>query len=331
MTDEKIKAPVIVFYSWQSDSPRETNFDLIEESLTNAAGIISREDSVDLVIDRDTRGVGGSPCIVDTITKKIKKSDVFVWDSTIIYKTPKPAPNANVVLEYGYALAILGEGRMIAIMNEASGGTPKELPFDFKGTRRWPIRYKLAPDDKKYARKRARKIDQLSKILVIALRAALKEPKTGALQNDVDCYVARRFWSIIDSNWLLNWSDSRLNGIQWDKAEHRRIIDDYTHEARKAENGFLDEDLQKLHSVLVKAFEHNLMVGAYEMMPVDGNPEVFVIGAKYRYNKSGYFDDYDEQYEEEISKLQQSIEAVIAAWEPYITALRQKYPEITHG
>ncbi len=331
MTTEKTSLPYIVFYSWQSDSPRETNFDLIEESLKNAADIISREDSIPVVIDRDTRGVGGSPCIVDTITKKIKKCDVFVWDSTIVYKSPKPAPNANVILEYGYALAILGEGRMIAIMNESGGVSPKDLPFDFKGTRRWPIRYSLAIGDKKYATKRARIITHLTKIFVIALRGALKEPKTGAIQNDVDFYVARRFWTIIDSSWLLNWRDARLNGIQWDRADYRRLIYDYTHEARKAENIFIDENLQKLHAALVEALDCSLFASAREMMPVDGNPEVYVIGAKYRYNKNGYFDGYEKQYEEEISKLQQSVEAVMNAWVPYITAVRQRYPEITHG
>lgn len=331
MTSTNSGHPVIVFYSWQSDSPRETNFDLIEEALENAATVISSEDSISVVIDRDTRGVGGSPCIVDTITKKIKKCDVFIWDSTIIYKSPKPAPNANVILEYGYALAILGEGRMIAIMNEADGSNPKDLPFDFKGTRRWPIRYSLALRDKNYAAKRVRRVTQLTKIFVIAIRDALKEPKTGALQNDVDFYIARKFWALIDSNWLLNWRNARLNNIQFDKSTFGNRIDDYIHEARKAENEFIDEELRKHHRELVDAFGRSLMASAYEMMPVDGNPEVYVIGAKYRYNKSGYFDGYDRQYEEEIAKLRQSIEEVMTAWEPYITVIRQRYPEITHA
>jgi len=323
--------PLIVFYSWQSDSPRETNFDLIEESLKNAVEIISRDDSISIAIDRDTRGVGGSPCIVDTITKKIKKCDVFVWDATLVYETPKPAPNANVVLEYGYALAILGEGRMIAVMNESGGSSPKNLPFDFKGTRRWPIRYCLTVGDKKYVTKRARKITHLTKIFVIALRDALKEPKTGALQNDVDFYVARRYWSIIDSNWLLNWSDERLTNIQFDRSVYRRLIEDYIHEARKTENGFIDEDLKNYHTNLIEAFDNSLTASAREMMPDDNKFEVYVIGAKYRYNKSGYFDGYDKQYEEEISTLRHSINSVVTAWGPYITALRQRYPEITHG
>lgn len=60
-------------------------------------------------------------------------------------KPLKYVPNPNVTIEYTHALDFHGEGRLIAVVNEAYGGPLKDhLPFNLRH-RKWPIRYRLGP------------------------------------------------------------------------------------------------------------------------------------------------------------------------------------------
>ena len=124
-----------VFYSWQSDLPNNINRSFIEQALEKAAKSIRSEAvlEVEPVIDRDTQGVPGAPDISNTIFTKIARSQVFVCDVSIVNEkgSTRPSPNPNVLLELGYALRILGESRIILIMNTAFGG-PELLPFDLR-------------------------------------------------------------------------------------------------------------------------------------------------------------------------------------------------------
>ncbi len=52
-------------------------------------------------------------------------------------------PNPNVLLEYGFALHVLSDTFLIAIMNTAYGA-PENLPFDM-GHRRHPLKYDFPP------------------------------------------------------------------------------------------------------------------------------------------------------------------------------------------
>ena len=127
-----------VFYSWQSDLANKLNRSFIEDALEKAAKNFSKDESFSLsaVVDRDTLGIPGSPSIVEAITSKIAKSDVFVCDISIINSTSegRPTPNPNVLYELGYASSILGWDRIIMIQNIAFGGIDK-LPFDLRGRR----------------------------------------------------------------------------------------------------------------------------------------------------------------------------------------------------
>ncbi len=127
-----------LFYSWQSDIINKLNRSFILDCLENAAKEFSKDErfSIDAVIDRDTFGMPGSPSIVESITAKIAKSDVFVCDITIINSSSnnRLVPNPNVLFELGYASAILGWERIILIQNSAFGGVDK-LPFDLRGRR----------------------------------------------------------------------------------------------------------------------------------------------------------------------------------------------------
>jgi hypothetical protein len=127
-----------VFYSWQSDLENRFNRSFILDALEKAVTKISSSEafSVEAVIDRDTYGIPGSPAIIESITSKITKSDIFVCDISIInYNSQsRPTPNPNVLYELGFASAILGWDRIVMVQNVAFGGLDT-LPFDLKGRR----------------------------------------------------------------------------------------------------------------------------------------------------------------------------------------------------
>src|SRR5689334_724854 len=104
---------IVIFYSWQTDSPSTENRSFIEDCLERASKQLKNTRARVIHVDRDTKGVGGTPHIVDTIFAKIRACDLFVWDATLVYKQPRPAPNPNVLIELGYALAVLGDSRII--------------------------------------------------------------------------------------------------------------------------------------------------------------------------------------------------------------------------
>jgi hypothetical protein len=151
-----------VFYSWQSDTPASRNLTFIEKALHAAiervhvkAKLIPALRNAVLEIDRDTKGVSGSPPITETILTKIASCSAFVADITFVGRSlqklgRKPArliPNPNVMIEYGHALKCVGHGRMIAVINTAFGDPARDnLPFDLRHLR-WPIAYRYGADD----------------------------------------------------------------------------------------------------------------------------------------------------------------------------------------
>lgn len=127
-----------IFYSWQSDLENKYNRGFILSTLSKSVKEISKDASYSIkpLIDRDTIGIPGSPSIVESITEKIAKSDVFICDVSIINPESerRKTPNPNVLFELGYASAILGWDRIILIQNTAYGDV-SELPFDIRGRR----------------------------------------------------------------------------------------------------------------------------------------------------------------------------------------------------
>src|SRR5438128_8742049 len=107
---------VTIFWSWQDDSPGPVNREFIQDCLQRAAKELGKVRAAIISLDRDTRGVAGSPEIAATILGKVRSSDVFVFDSTLYYSKPRASPNRNVMLELGYALAALGDSRVIGVM-----------------------------------------------------------------------------------------------------------------------------------------------------------------------------------------------------------------------
>jgi hypothetical protein len=182
---EECMSAATVFFSWQSDTPTREGRNLIEGALRKALERIAEDISVDeapreLRLDKDTQGVAGLPPVFDTILAKIDRAAVFVPDFTFVAhrQNGDPIPNANVLIEYGYALKSISHNRIVAVMNTAYG-TPKRetMPFDL-AHHRFPIQYDVpegAPDDERRTQR-----DQLAKALESAIRAVL----------DSDAYTA---------------------------------------------------------------------------------------------------------------------------------------------
>src|SRR5690348_10162470 len=147
----------VVFYSWQSELPNSTNRGLIQAALEEAAAAIATDDmvAVEPVVDRDTQNVPGSPDIASTIFSKITTSDIFVADISIV--TPaasmRPAPNANVLVELGYALKAVGHQRVILVFNRAFGKV-EHLPFDLRNRR--VLSYEMPEETRERAPERKR-------------------------------------------------------------------------------------------------------------------------------------------------------------------------------
>jgi len=131
------KEQITVFYSWQSDIPENRNF--IEDALNRAIKELKKDDElrVDPVMDRDTKGIAGSPDISKAIFEKIAKAQVFVCDVSIINQKSvkengdRATPNPNVLVELGYALCILTYERIIMVTNTAYCDL-EQLPFDLR-------------------------------------------------------------------------------------------------------------------------------------------------------------------------------------------------------
>jgi hypothetical protein len=143
-----------VFYSWQSDTPREVGKDLVREALDRAVAGLDIEEAERPVVDQDTAGVLGSPVIAETIFGKIRGANVVVVDVTLTGKTmrEKRLINSNVAIEMGYSLAVHGDEVLVKVMN-THYGSPEDLPFDLRH-RRWPLRFSLSPDANQAQRER---------------------------------------------------------------------------------------------------------------------------------------------------------------------------------
>ncbi len=136
--------PTTIFFSWQADTPTKEGRNLIERALERAEKSIGDDTGVeeavrDLEIDRDTKGVPGTPPIVETIFRKIDNAAVFVPDLTFVGKRldGRPTPNPNVLVEYGWALKSLTHSRILPVMNTAFGKpTSEAMPFDMIHLRR---------------------------------------------------------------------------------------------------------------------------------------------------------------------------------------------------
>lgn len=171
-----------IFYSWQSDRPNNLCRGLIRQAIDDAKAQIENELEIfdaardKVLVDQDTQGTAGSPSVADTIFQKIRECDAFIADLTFVHSVEngRHFPNPNVLLEYGYALHALGEGRIVGVFNK-NFGAPDDLPFDLRH-RRWPLLYQATDSGLEQAAKEQRQIERktLSAALANALRPIIR-------------------------------------------------------------------------------------------------------------------------------------------------------------
>jgi hypothetical protein len=134
---------ITIFYSWQSETHgKNNNKDTIKECLAKAVdGIrdMCMKNSIGLHLDEAPVPGPGSPDIRRGVFNSIAKCDIFIGDLSITNKNKKKGkckcryvPNANVLIEFGYALACVGEERIIIVQNTTGnkGEGLDYLPFD---------------------------------------------------------------------------------------------------------------------------------------------------------------------------------------------------------
>lgn len=169
-----------IFFSWQADCPNSTNRGFIEDCLERAIKELSAQGTltVETCIDRDTRGVPGSPDIANSILEKIDQCSMFVADVSFINDKDKlhtpdlPAdrcictrltPNPNVLTECGYAAHSITFDRVLLVLNTHTGKI-EDLPFDLRPRR--IVDYELANGQEK---------TEVRKQLVRELKSAIQD------------------------------------------------------------------------------------------------------------------------------------------------------------
>ncbi len=198
-----------IFYSWQSDLPNNTNRGFIESVLRKSIQSIQKSEAYELEpsLDRDTQGIPGSPNITQAIIEKIKLADAFVADISVVTgdknKEQRLSPNPNVLLELGYAIALLGWEKIILFCNEVYG-TDEDLPFDIRQHRR--ISYKLLPNDMK-SETRNNLAEHFKARLIELLQNGkasppVKQPSLSVSWNYLDIYAEDESSSGIDTQTL---------------------------------------------------------------------------------------------------------------------------------
>jgi len=253
-----------VFYSWQSDSPGNTNRNFISTALEIAIDEVKNDDSivVEPVVDRDTLGVAGSPDISESIFSKIDESSVFVCDVSIIEPAAsKMTPNPNVLVELGYAIKVLSWNRIIMIMN-TQYGKPTTLPFDLRSKR--VLTYTISSDEAEKAPVR----NGLKKTLVAALKlifenGGAREIDTSDIappsnHKEIDGKLFHQFKETLPSNGSIHFIDEQIMaGFSWPR-DQLDDLEKFYHEWNDAEHEFHDLIGEYLGLIATNTFPANI-------------------------------------------------------------------------
>lgn len=329
---EKQKQEIInLFWSWQSDSLAKENRYFIEDALKRAVKTIGRENAIVINVDRDTKSVGGTPIIAETILGKIRSSDIFIWDATLVYENPKPSPNPNVLFELGYAQAALGDGRTIGIMNVANGLGGDKLPFDL-AHRRWPITYNLqcshehdslsSEDLEEFNKQKIEQRDNLTSAIAEAIMSALNEPKISLNSSNVDFVITNKFWKSLNSEWIIDWANFRSQNPQFETEFNFEKLQRYIQLSKLPEYQYRNEEIASIHKDLIDSICQHLIDLAIEMIP-DGESG-YILSVK----REGWDKNYDQKYKRQVEVVVGGIKLILDCWNRYIQSIREIFPEI---
>lgn len=238
----------IIFYSWQSNLKHDFNWKMIEKSLKDSIHALnSKNKLIKYSLDQATRGLPGSPDIVDSIFRKIDKSSIFIADITPITGIgEKGIPNPNVLIELGYAANILGWDNIICVCNTALGKI-ESLPFDIKQRR--ITKYSL--NDKEQKKKQTEKLTEIFKIAfpLIQEKQATYDKVTEIFKTQLDLIL------VAISNHFNSLFDIKSNKIGLDvfydvieKLQKGCVKSNVTIEIKETEK-FLTEKINELNEI----------------------------------------------------------------------------------
>lgn len=297
-----------VFYSWESDLHAKTTRNLIEGCLNTAIQQLGREDDLDIdpSLDRDTKGVSGSPVILDAILEKIDNCTAFVADVSIINSCDvtrenpaRPTPNPNVLIELGYAIKTCGWDRILPVCNDHYG-TIDQLPFDIPERR--VISYTLSedptPEELKAAKEKLTPIfkHRLKDILKLRresiLDIQLGDPDTEQLfGHEHDCqlfkchfsdYPDGRFPRLernISAGPLMQMRDTSLNGSYYRDVAEYTVKRNLTQRFAFAMMNHSDRTLESPRlEVVIDTSEFKLAGFDSDSFPSEPNESVFAGG-----------------------------------------------------
>lgn len=309
-----------VFYSWQSDSPGNTNRNFISTALESAIYEIKNDDTIEVepIIDRDTLGIAGSPDISHTIFSKIDSASAFVCDVSIIdSEVKKPSPNPNVLIELGYAIKVLGWNRIVMVMN-TEYGKPETLPFDLRSKR--VLTYCVATDtqEKSPARK------ALQKTLNAALRLIFenhdfnsdnKQVEISQIKT-VDVELFKEFKKVIPSKGSISFIDEQnMAGFSWPRDQLRQL-DDFYYEWNDAEHEFLDSELEELRAKLHGLIGDYLVQIATNTFPAT-DPKRQTVPPEWEFNNPKMFFDV-------VNNLHETAGAIVKTHQDLMRKGREK-------
>lgn len=211
-----------IFYSWQSDIPKTRAF--IRKQIDDAIRFINETETIEAERDEATKGLTGSPNIVESLYKKIESCDLFIADITSCYKgvhrEDKMSPNPNVLLELGFAAKCLGWSNIICLCNSDN---KSNYPFDIAQNR--ITSFSLNNNNPQ------KEADRVAKIIydhVIALQSKGPRVKKGEAFHIVGSYnlatkkVEERL-IFREQNNILNYNEKTERFIQLARKEVERI------------------------------------------------------------------------------------------------------------
>lgn len=271
--------PITVFYSWQSERPEKFNRYFIRDALNKAMTGIQQNYGLEerLEVDHDTKGIPGTPDIVNTIFSKIKESSAFVADVTFTSKSSagRLCANGNVLIELGFALSSLGDERLILVMNDAFGSPKDKMPFNLV-TRRWPITFTLSPEADKQTYQKAFKdlVSKLSQALqTMADSGVLFTTPATSSSVQSDRLLFAKFLEQFPSNGkVANFLKEWDLGNSFPRARVGEI-EHFTEEWRNAQHEFIDSTLEDKRVDLIEkldSFQHKLVHNTWTS---DVNPD----------------------------------------------------------
>lgn len=237
-----------IFYSWQSDLNSKENRNLINTCIEKAISAIKKhgEIKLEINIDRDTKNRAGSVPISDTIFDKIKQSDIFICDVSLINNTlarkidgSRLTPNPNVLIELGFAVNMLGWDRIICISN-LKYGEIELLPFDIRG-------HKIISYNSKDISKAK---SDLTSILKSAISKTINDyeeilqrfSETNFISHDIAIY--NKINAICNEETLLDSISMAINSLATNDYYYKKwdSLDDFF---KTSKNHFINEDLNQ--------------------------------------------------------------------------------------